>query len=185
MTAGGPREFTRRSDRIEELVRRIEEAADPAMRAAARELLAAVIELHAAALDRILEAVRELAGGEAALEGLAGDELVAGVLSLHGMHPVPVATRVARAIESTAPYLRSHQGEAELESIEEGIVRIRFRGACGHCAGSEATLRQTLEAAILAAAPEIEAVMASADPGGTPPELVVLESHTTGRGGRE
>jgi Fe-S cluster biogenesis protein NfuA len=170
------REFTRRSDRIEELVSRIQNATDPAMRAVARELLAAVIELHGVALERILAAVRDLAGSEALLTGLAGDELVAGVLSLHGIHPVAIGTRVAQAIEKTQPYLRSHGGEVELESIENGVVRVRFKGACGHCSSSEATLKEAVEAAIYAAAPEIEAVIAASRPAPAQSEFVILES---------
>jgi len=48
MTA--PREFSRRSERIEELVTRIESSGDPAMRAVASELLQGVVELHGVAL---------------------------------------------------------------------------------------------------------------------------------------
>src|SRR5215469_4293721 len=104
------REFTRRSDRIEELVCRIENTGDPAIRAVAQELLQAVIELHGVALDRILDAVAELPNGANALRQIASDDLVSNVLSLHGIHPIALETRVAAALEKTRPYLESHGG---------------------------------------------------------------------------
>lgn len=101
------REFTRRSDRIEELVSRVEGSGDQAMRAVAQELLQAVIELHGVALDRILTAVAELPAGAAAIERMAEDELVSSVLSLHGMHPVSLEERVLVALDKARPYLKS------------------------------------------------------------------------------
>ena len=171
------REFARRSDRIEELVRRIESTGDPAMRAVAQELLQAVIELHGAALDRIIGAVAELPQGISALTSIAEDELVSNVLSLHGIHPVPIAERVAAALEKTQPYLQSHGGDVELESIENGVVRVRLKGACGHCSSSSATLKDAVEGAIYNAAPEVEAVLAESVASSPQPELEVLQAH--------
>ena len=108
------------SDRIEELVSRIENTGDPAIRAVAQELLQAVIELHGVALERILDAVGDLPSGDAALSQIAADHLVSNVLSLHGIHPVAMEARVTTALEKAQPYLKSHGGNAELGSIEDG-----------------------------------------------------------------
>jgi Fe-S cluster biogenesis protein NfuA len=172
--AGQKREFTRRSDRIEELVHRIETSGDPAMRAMAAELLEAVIELHGVALERILEAVTELPGGVGTIDRIARDELVAGVLSLHGIHPEPLAMRVSVALEKARPYLQSHGGDVELTAIENGTVHLRLRGACGSCSGSTATLRSSVEAAIYEMAPEVVAVIAEEMPAPVHAGLVTL-----------
>jgi Fe-S cluster biogenesis protein NfuA len=171
------REFSRRSDRIEELVTRIENAADPAMRAVAQELLQAVIELHGAALDRIVASVADLPHGESALAAMASDELVSSVLSLHGINPVPVEARVAAAIEKAQPYLQSHGGDVEVASVEDGVVHVKLKGSCGHCSSSSDTLRDAVEAAIYDAAPEVATVVAEAGTRPAQPELVTLQTH--------
>ena len=152
-------EFSSRSDRIEELVTRIEGSGDPAIRAVAQELLAAVVELHGVALNRILQAVADLPDGEAALVQIASDDLVSNVLSLHDIHPVPVETRVESALEGARPYLKSHGGDVALESIEEGVVHLHLKGACGSCNSSSETMKSTVESAIYEAAPEVVAVV--------------------------
>lgn len=172
----GRRDFTRRSDRIEELVRRVENTADPAIRAVAQELLQAVIELHGVALERIIDAIAELPEGQTALAHIAEDELVSGVLSLHALHPVPVEERVAAAIEKTQPYIQSHGGDVELTSIEEDIVHVRLKGACGSCSSSAETLKGTVESAIYAAAPEIASVSAEAVSPAPHSDLVILQT---------
>lgn len=171
------REFTRRSDRIEELVARVESSGDPAIRAVAQELLQAVIELHGVALDRILAAVAELPDGDSALATIAVDELVSNVLSLHGIHPVPVEERVATALETAQPYLQSHGGDVELASIEDGVVHVRLKGTCGHCSSSSATLKDAVEGAIYNAAPEIASVVAESVPHTVQHDLVTLQTH--------
>lgn len=169
------REFTRRSERIEELVSRIENAGDPAIRAVAQELLQAVIELHGVALDRILNTVAELPEGEVALAQIASDELVSNVLSLHGIHPVAIESRVAAALEKTQPYIKSHGGNIELESVEDGVVHLRMQGACGSCSSSSETLKNTVESAIYDAAPEVATVVAESVPRPPHSDLVILQ----------
>jgi Fe-S cluster biogenesis protein NfuA len=172
------REFTRRSDRIEELVSRIESTGDPAVRAVAQELLQAVIELHGVALDRILDAVAELPSGDAALTKIAGDELVSNVLSLHGIHPVAVEARVAAAIEKSRSYLKSHGGNVELASIEDGTVHVQLQGTCGSCSSSAETLKNHVENAIYEAAPEVVSVIAeSTPPAVTHSDFVILQTN--------
>ena len=160
----GKREFTRRSDRIEELVSRIESTGDPAIRAVAQELLQAVIELHGVALERILDAVSELPSGEVALKQIASDDLVSNVLSLHGIHPVSIDERVAAAIERSRPYLKSHGGNVELASVEDGTVHVQLQGTCGSCSSSTDTMKNHVEDAIYQAAPEIVNVIAESMP---------------------
>lgn len=175
---GTQREFTRRSDRIEELVSRIETTGDPALRAVAQELLQAVIELHGVALDRILTAVAELSEGSAALARISSDELVSSVLSLHGINPIALETRVAAALDKARPYLQSHGGNVELASLENGVVKVRLQGSCGGCSSSGETMKSAVESAIYDAAPEVVAVVAeSAPPPIGHPALVILQTN--------
>jgi Fe-S cluster biogenesis protein NfuA len=169
------REFTRRSDRIEELVRRLENEGDPATRAAAQELLQAVIELHGIAVERIFETLEAMDQGPSVLEALVADDLVSGVLSLHGIHPLPLNDRVAEAIEKARVQLGANGGNVELVSIEGSRVHVRLQSARGSCASTAATLAGTVENAIFNAAPEISAVIAETMP--VAQQLVTLRAN--------
>lgn len=171
------REFTRRSGRIEELVGRVENTGDPAIRAVAQELLQAVIELHGVALERIVALVGDLPEGEIALAQMAADELVSNVLSLHGLNPVAVETRVAQALEQARPYLKSHGGDVELASVRDGVVEVRLQGACGSCSSSGQTLKNAVESAIYNAAPEVAEVTAKLIPSPANSGLVTLQTN--------
>jgi Fe-S cluster biogenesis protein NfuA len=169
------REFSRRSERIEELITRIESSGDPAMRAVASELLQAVVELHGVALERICQELVDQPGGQEAIDRLAGDELVAGVFSLHGIHPQPVEARVGAALEEARPYLRSHGGDVELAGVSDGVVRLKLHGACGHCSGSAQTMKSTVEEAIYRAAPEVASIVTEEVAAPAQSELVTVQ----------
>src|SRR4051794_24400960 len=86
------------------------------------------------------------------------DELVAHLLFLHGLHPVPVSERVSRALDEVRPYLLAHGGGVELLAIDDGVVRLRLDGACHGCPSSAVTLRSAVEEAIRRAAPDVERI---------------------------
>ena len=88
---------------------------------------------------------------------LADDELVAHLLLLHGLHPVPLEERVREALDEVRPYLDSHGGDVELLGVEDGVVRLRLQGSCSGCPSSAVTLKLAIEDAIHRRAPEVEA----------------------------
>ena len=116
---------------------------------AALEAVQAVVELYGDALARLV-------GGADPVE----DELVSQLLLVHDLHPVPLEARVERALDEVRPYLRSHGGDVELLSLEEGIARVRLQGSCDGCRASASTMRLAIEDALLKAAPELERVEA-------------------------
>ena len=110
------------------------------------------------------------------LAALAADELVAGLLVVHGLHPYGVEERVERALEAVRPYLGSHGGDVELLGVsEEGVVRLRLLGSCDGCPSSSVTLELAVEGAIHEAAPEVSAIEieTAADAGDTGPLISV------------
>ncbi len=152
-------EFQRRLGSIEELLRKIESAADPSLRTTVQELVELVMSLHGAGLERILELLGGTGdSGEAAIQKLGRDELVASLLVLYGLHPLGVEARVIRALDKAGSRLRSHGGSAELLSVQEGAVRLRLH-AEGHGCGSTAqSLKEIVEEAIYQAAPDLTAL---------------------------
>jgi Fe-S cluster biogenesis protein NfuA len=79
---------------------------------------------------------------------------------LHGLHPVPLETRVRAALDDVRPYLESHGGNVELLSLEGGVARLRLEGSCSGCPSSTVTLKLAIEDAIYKAAPDIAGVEA-------------------------
>jgi Fe-S cluster biogenesis protein NfuA len=154
------REFRVRTERIDKLVKKLDDCGDPELRAIALELVQSVVELHGAALARMLESVSQTQPGEQALEGAIENDLVASVLLLHGLHPDPFETRVLRALDKVRPYLRTHGGNVEFVSENNGIVRIKLMGSCGSCPSSSITLKTAVEDALYEAAPDIVELIA-------------------------
>jgi Fe-S cluster biogenesis protein NfuA len=149
--------------RLEQLLERLEDL-PPAARDTATETTATLLALYGEALARIAARVPA--------DALAGDELVAHLLMVHGLHPVPVEQRVEGALEEVRPYLRSHGGEVELLGVRDGVVRLRLRGSCSGCPSSRTTLELAVDEAVRRAAPEVEAIDAEdgepAAPAGLP-----------------
>jgi len=118
------------------------------------EALRAVIELYGEALRRVLELTD-------ASERLADDELIAHLLLIHDLHPLTVEARIMNALEEVRPYLGTHGGDVELLAVEDGVALVRLNGTCDGCPSSAITLKRSIEAAILRAAPELERVEAA------------------------
>ncbi|MET8779256.1 NifU family protein [Nocardia sp. NPDC004654] len=142
-----------------------------AARERAEELVREVADLYGAGLERIVGML-----DDAALERLAGDDLIASLLLVHGLHPHDVATRVRTALDSVRPYLGSHGGDVSLIEIEDGIVRLELAGSCRTCPSSSVTLELAVEDAVRAAAPEIEAIEVVAAAAETGSGVIAAES---------
>lgn len=136
--------------RIEELLDSFD---DPRAAERAEDLVAAVLSLYGEGLTRVVS----LAGDDV-VRRLLDDDLVAGLLLLHGLHPDDVATRVQRALDDVRPYLGSHAGGIELLGIEDGVAHLRLSGSCDHCPSSSVTVQLAVERAVLEAAPDVARV---------------------------
>jgi Fe-S cluster biogenesis protein NfuA len=152
-------DLQQRMRRLETLLAEVEEGGDPATQGRMREIVQSLMDYHGAALAAIVE---KIAHGPPPVRGLldelAGDELIASVLLLYGLHPEDVETRIGRALESVRPYLKSHGGNVELLGVEEGVVRLRLEGSCHGCPSSAITMKSAVETAIYEKAPEVTAI---------------------------
>ena len=89
-----------RLERVEALVQKIEEVRDETARERARDVVAAVLDLHAAAFSRVLAGcARQGDAGRRLLDELAADSVVSSVLVLHELHPRDLEARVHAALE--------------------------------------------------------------------------------------
>lgn len=141
---------------IEELLHRIEAAADPSLLANVRQLVELVMSLHGEGLERVMEIVRGRGEpGEALVEKIGEDDLLGSLLVLHGLHPLSLEARVTRAVEKTRARLRPYDAELDILGIEAGNVRLWFSVKAGGCGSTGENLKRTVEEEIYRAAPDI------------------------------
>lgn len=63
--------------------------------------------------------------------------------------------KVEAALKKIRPFLQSDGGDIELVKIENGVVSVRLKGACGSCPMSAMTLRMGVEKFLKKEVPEI------------------------------
>jgi Fe-S cluster biogenesis protein NfuA/nitrite reductase/ring-hydroxylating ferredoxin subunit len=156
-TATSAEDFGQLVEHVQDLQARLEGAGESTTRDIADELVSAVVQMYGAGLERIVASVLEAGTeGERIAASLADDPLVATLLLIHDLHPVPLEQRVQDALDSVRPYMESHGGNVELLSLEHGVARIHLRGSCSDCAASSVTLELAIKQALEDAAPDLE-----------------------------
>ncbi|HXO60733.1 MAG TPA: NifU family protein [Candidatus Acidoferrales bacterium] len=146
---------------IDKMVRALEDAKDPVLRANAKDLVQALMALHGACLERMLEVVGHSAeSGKSIIDTFARDGVVKSVLLLYGLHPVDVKTRVLEALEKMRPSMRLHAGTVSFVGIDQvGMVTLRMEGKSEGCGSSASALKQAVEQAIYDSAPDISGII--------------------------
>lgn len=152
-------EFQAHLQRLEALVQQSERLPDPAARMHCRNLVQALLDVHAAGLEQMLDRIAKhepeasvMVEGRAStapalparlIEDLVHDEIISGLLLLHDLHPHSIEERVQQVVEE-------FEDAIELIDIEEGIIRLKW-------ASEERLtpkLREKIEERILARAPD-------------------------------
>jgi Fe-S cluster biogenesis protein NfuA len=146
-------------ERVQDLLGSLDEIADPVAQARVQELVGTVLELYGAGLERILGVIADAGEGAVHIRNaLLDDGVVASLLLIHGLYPIPLEERIAEAVESVRPFLASHGGGVEILSVEDGVARLRLQGSCNGCPASASTLEHALKEAIDEAAPDLLAL---------------------------
>lgn len=150
-----------RMRRLEALLQEIDATADPAQLARTQEIVQTILDFHGAGLTRIIQGLHEAGpAGRSIWAELAADALVRDVLLLYDLHPEGLEARVRAALEQVRPLLATHGGSVELvDCSDQGEIRLRLTGNCHGCPSSQQTLRQTIEQALYAAAPDVTALI--------------------------
>ncbi|GAA0464769.1 NifU family protein [Alkalibacillus silvisoli] len=66
--------------------------------------------------------------------------------------------QVQEVINKLRPFLLRDGGDVELVDVDEGIVLLRLKGACGNCPSSAITLKAGIERALIAEVPGVQEV---------------------------
>ncbi len=68
--------------------------------------------------------------------------------------------KIEELISRIRPSLQADGGDIEFVSVDDNVVKVRLKGACGSCPMSQMTLKNGVEALIRQHIPEITAVEA-------------------------
>jgi len=155
-TPGGKEGFRAQAERLQALMERIEDLEDPAAQGLARECLESLLAFYGDGLARMLELVRaDEAHGPEILERLIHDSTLSGLLLIHGLHPLDLPTRLHQALDKIRPYMESHGGNVEFLGLQDGVARLRLKGACHTCPSSTITLQLAVRSALEEACPDL------------------------------
>jgi len=66
--------------------------------------------------------------------------------------------KVEAVINEIRPLLQADGGDIELVDIEDGVVKVRLRGACAGCPGAQMTLKMGVERKLKEQIPEVKRV---------------------------
>jgi len=158
MTSG---EFQRHAEQIERMVERVNGLPDEGARTAALELMQSLMDLHGAAMARVVEVLSETGdAGRNSLASLGSDPLLCGLMVLYGVHPLSLEERVHRALERVRPQVQKQGGKVELLDVSDSLVRVSISSSGNGCHSSPEALNSLVEQAMREAAPEVIAFVA-------------------------
>ena len=67
---------------------------------------------------------------------------------------------VEAVLDQVRPSLQSDGGDVELVDVNEGVVRLKLKGACAGCPMASMTLRNGIERILKEKIPEVKEVIA-------------------------
>ena len=74
---------------------------------------------------------------------------------------------VSEVLDEIRPALQDHRGDAELvEVTDDGIVKLKLKGACAGCPMSQMTIQMGIERILKSRIPEVKKVVAVEEPAG-------------------
>lgn len=163
------------SRRVEELLNVLAEHPDPAARAQAEELVRVLMDFYGAGLARVVELSAQPPAPSGPLARLLSDELVAGLLVLHDLHPDDVTTRIHHALDQLPGNTLRFSGFDE----QTGVLRLRPVESSGSsCPSTQQAATQRVRAALACVAPEVAQVELELTEGEQKPEPVLMQIGT-------
>ena len=169
--------FQEQVRKLGELVTRFDQMPESPQKAAGKELVQLLMEVHSHGLERMMEVVFESDdAGRALIDRLGKDEVIGSLLLLYSLHPDGLEARVQTAVERMHSRLRKLSCTIELLSIDEGAVRVRVTKGGHTCGSSTNELRAVVENGIFEFAPDVTSLEISGleEPSST--GFVALES---------
>jgi Fe-S cluster biogenesis protein NfuA len=73
---------------------------------------------------------------------------------------VDLKAEVAKALDEVRPHLQVDGGDVELVGVEDGVVKVKLKGACAGCPMSQMTLKWGVENYLKKKVPGVRSVEA-------------------------
>ncbi|MEJ2738363.1 MAG: NifU family protein [Dehalococcoidia bacterium] len=67
--------------------------------------------------------------------------------------------KVIEALSEIRPALQADGGDVELVDIDDGVVKVRLKGACGSCPMSTMTLKNGIERLLKERVPDVKEIV--------------------------
>lgn len=138
-------ELNQLTARLDRILESVADRAEPEVSRAVAELLDGLQRVHAEGLRRLAQL---LAREPELLERSLDDPVISNLFYLYDLAVVDAEERVEEALTSARVMARSHGGELELVSVEDGRVRLRIRWAHDSVSREPETLREGIEWAL-------------------------------------
>lgn len=149
-------------------------ALDPAARDVVTAALDALNALHKGGLSTVVRRLKDDPRGKELLFDLVDEADVRMILAMHGIIRADPETAARQVLNGVRVGLQSHGGDVELDSIRGGVAYVRLQGACNGCSMAAVTMRDGVEAALVAGVPGVTAVEVL--PNDPTPTLIPLSS---------
>jgi hypothetical protein len=154
--ASSEREFQEKIRQLGSLVGELDQVPGGGSKVAARELAQLLMEVHGAALERMMELVFEAGEpGEAIINKFGQDSIVRNLLLLYSLHPDDIETRVLQALEAAGKRLRKFDTTVEVVSIQYGAVQLRLLTSGHACGSTTKNLQAIVEESVYDLAPDL------------------------------
>ena len=170
-------EFQEKVKQLGNLIAQFDHLPDGPQKAAGRELVQLLMDVHGAGLERVLEIAFESdASGPVLIDKLGQDPLVGSLLLLYSLHPDDLETRVQKAIERIRPRLRKLACNVDLVSAIDGNLQVQLTTTGHSCGSSSKDLKAIVEDGVFEFAPDVASleILGLEEP--SPSGFVALES---------
>ncbi len=158
------------AEHLQGLLEQIQAQPNPAARALLQDCLQSLLTFYGEGLSRIVHHLQSNDGDTGQiLERVLAEPTVSSLLLIHGLHPVPLETRLRAALEKVRPYMQRHGGSIELLSLDNEVAHVQLTGTCKSCPSSAVTLELAVRRAVEEACPDLvafEVVQAKGEPNG-------------------
>jgi Fe-S cluster biogenesis protein NfuA len=68
--------------------------------------------------------------------------------------------QIIKALSDIRPLLKADGGDVELVDVQDGVVKVRLKGACGSCPMATLTLKNGVERILKEQVPDVKEVVA-------------------------
>ncbi|OLZ11327.1 NifU family protein [Sulfobacillus thermosulfidooxidans] len=137
---------------VDQKLESIEKTSVPGFRQQVGELVNDLLEMYRMGFEQVMHYAHSYPGLP---QKFAEDPVLGPLLMIHNMHPLSFEERVNKALENVRPYLKTHDGNVRLISVEQGIVTLALEGHCQGCPSSRITIKTAIEQELMRLAPDM------------------------------